>query len=81
MELHELKGLLMSHAEAVMQLAEKLDKDGVKLKAYELQLIRTAMVPAVTECMDLMKSSFIAGNEKWLYDEMKRLNQYIEIAM
>lgn len=81
MELHELRDLLMSHADAVMKLAEKLDEDGVKLQSYEKQLIRTAMVPALSECMDLMKSSFLTGNEKWMENEMKRLRGYIDIAL
>ena len=82
MEIQELKTILMRHADAVMELAEKLDSnDGVPLQAHEKELLRTAMMPAITECMDLAKSSFIIGNEKWFEDNMKRLHVFFEMAM
>ena len=81
MELRELKSLLMNHADATMKLAEKLDIDGVRLQDHEKQLIRMAMVPTLAESMDMVKSSFVIGNEKWLEEEMGRLRSYLEMPL
>jgi hypothetical protein len=81
MELSQLKDLLMSHAEAVSNLADRLGADGTKLTTEDKQLMRVAMMPAIRECADLISSSFLIGNSTWLEGHIRRLRDYIGEAM
>jgi hypothetical protein len=81
MELSQLKDLLMSHAEAVSNLADRLGVDGTELTSDDKQLMRSAMMPAIRECTDLICSSFAIGSKTWLDRNMKDLHRYIDEAM
>ena len=72
-----VKNMLMSHADACMQLADKLG-GSEPLKDYERQLVKSAMLPAVKECMDIIQSNYLIGNEQWMTQELRRLTGLLE---
>ena len=59
---NSIKDLLMSQAERMMKLAEKLQDEGEHLNENELQMIRVAIYPAIQEIQDVIASSFLMGN-------------------
>jgi hypothetical protein len=68
-----VKNMLMSHADACMQLAEKLG--GTEpLKEYEKQLVRSAILPAVKESMSMLQSAYVTGDVEWMEKESDRLH-------
>lgn len=72
-----VKQMLMSHAEACMQLAEKLG--GTEpLQEYEVQLVKSAMIPAIKECMSIIQSNYLIGNKAWMNTEVTRLRAMLE---
>ena len=81
LEKNQVKNILMSHAEACMKLAEKLSEKGVSLASHEKQLIRTAMVPALREAMDLLSSAYTIGNEKWMRDNLEIVRDYLDVGI
>jgi hypothetical protein len=71
-----VKNMLMGHAEACMQLADKLG-GSEPLKEYERQLVRSAMLPAVKECMEIIQSNYMTGNVDWMKRETERLHDLL----
>jgi hypothetical protein len=72
-----VKNMLLGHAEACMQLADKIGKGGERLKEYEKQLVRSAMLPAVKESMEIIQSNYMTGNVDWVEQETKRLHDLL----
>ena len=68
-----VKDILVSHADACMQLAEKLG-GSEPLKDYERQLVRSAMLPAIKESMRIMQSAYAIGDIEWMERENDRLH-------
>lgn len=75
----EIKHMLMSHAEACMALADKLGEGGDPLNGHEQQLIRSAMLPAIKESMEIMQSAYVTGSTEWLEREAARLDDLLSI--
>jgi hypothetical protein len=76
-ELHVgvVKDMLMSHADACMQLAETLSGSGRDpLNANEKQLVRSALLPAIKESMRIMQSAYVIGDIEWMERENDRLH-------
>ena len=70
-----VKTMLMSHAEACMQLAETLSSSGRDpLNADEKQLVRSAILPAVKESMRIIQSAYIIGDIEGMEKENDRLH-------
>ena len=80
MDTYMIKDLLMSQAERMMKLAEKLQDEGEHLNENELQMIRVAIYPAIQEIQDVIASSFLMGNSAWCNDEISKLREMIKEA-
>lgn len=78
MDTVSMKNLLMSHAEACMKLADELSDEGGALTSDERQLIRVASMPAIRELNDMICSSYLVGNERWMRDNLKTLKGYLD---
>lgn len=75
MNIIQIREILESHGHACLELAKKItDRDGDPFNSEEKELIRLAVMPAVTEATDMIKSAYMVGNIKWVETEMERLH-------
>ena len=62
MDIDGLKYHLKSMGERMLNLAERLDKDSDSLDKHDKDLMRTALIPAVKERLDIALLEYITGN-------------------
>ena len=62
MDIDGLKYHLESMGKRMLNLAERLDKDGDSLDKYDKDLVRTALIPVVKERLDIALLEYMTGN-------------------
>ena len=80
MDLHQMKHMLQEHGKNCLELAERMNEKGKPLSLEDRELLRSAVLPAVNECTDLLKAAFIAGDVRWLERESERLHNLASIV-
>ena len=69
------KNMLMSMADRMMRLAEKLREGGDPLEPRDKELLRIATMPAFSEHVSELKWSFLEGDIKRMEHTFERLFQ------
>ena len=62
MDIKRLRHYLEDTGKRMVDLAERLDKDGEPLDKWEKDLAKAALIPAVKEKLDLVFMEYMTGN-------------------
>ena len=79
MDIEHVKEMLNKMGERCMKLRDRLDAKGTeRLTSEEMQTVRFAAFPSISDSLNEVKSAFLTGDMKWIDHALEGVGNYVK---